>query len=423
MNLKAHLRSLCVQALVVVAPFVSAWAGPGAGGGGGAVLCLNPDQTVKSARLIDLVETEFYEKNKLSKELESLSWQDQLSAVVNRLAFIDPNLEFDLRLALHNADYVPFGETAGTDLVFPSPQDLSRGRLPPIHLGCQIVGAALYVDGSYGGDGYTVSELVWKHLPNMDKAALILHEVLYRIYRHRAPSQVALDSAATRAFVGALFSDRLDGQKISSEARALMARDSFYQAKRISIWSEPYGKIYELALPFLDHPSTQSRPLYLDKDACKEGTRVEVTRSFYKSDSKQTQCSLRLKNDEGGVRTIRPLSLSIIKGANEYLDKVLTKFEFHDSLVHHKGRADPAGPYYEDMTLICDKDYSSEIKIFCGKYEAEVDHVGSPYSIRLYVKELFNGVAEDFVLGTDLRTWVNRSEIRPEAEKNLSSRP
>ncbi|MGZ3700974.1 MAG: hypothetical protein ACXWSD_04285, partial [Bdellovibrionota bacterium] len=65
-------------------------AGPGVGGGGGVVLCLNPDQSVKSVELVDLVESKFYDHTSPSPQLAALPWEEQVKATMNRIAFVDP---------------------------------------------------------------------------------------------------------------------------------------------------------------------------------------------------------------------------------------------------------------------------------------------------------------------------------------------
>jgi hypothetical protein len=67
----AAIFFLTVQTLGTLA--YGAAEGPGVGGGGGAVLCLNPDQTIRSVLLVDLEESAFYDKTKPSKYLETLS--------------------------------------------------------------------------------------------------------------------------------------------------------------------------------------------------------------------------------------------------------------------------------------------------------------------------------------------------------------
>ena len=134
--------------LLAVHLFVSplSHAGPriGSGGGGGAIVC--PNGGGIKAELVDLVESAFYDKTVADQALAQLPWREQVKQAVNRLAFADPEfsalLAKRVRYVLDNLE-ASLRETQGTELIFPAPQDLSHGRLPPMRFGCQLVGAAM----------------------------------------------------------------------------------------------------------------------------------------------------------------------------------------------------------------------------------------------------------------------------------------
>lgn len=244
--------------------------GPGVGGGGGAILCPLAGGGV-DARLVDLVESAFYDKTVPDAVLATLPWAEQVKAAVNRVAFADPEfhalLSKRVRYVLDNLE-ASLKETSGTDLIFPAPQDLSHGRLPPMRFGCQLVGAAVFNDSNVDIAKLTISDFVWKHFSEQHKAGLILHEAIYLTHRdmlRNLERDEAPDSSATRAMVGYLLSNELDFSA-TEKAREQFRASSFYRSPELA------GRAQRFLKPLMPyHLRDKARTLFLERKECSAG--------------------------------------------------------------------------------------------------------------------------------------------------------
>ncbi|MGZ3684407.1 MAG: hypothetical protein ACXVCI_11180, partial [Bdellovibrionota bacterium] len=262
-------------------------AGPGVGGGGGVVLCLNPDQSVKSVELVDLVESKFYDHTSPSPQLAALPWEEQVKATMNRIAFVDPEF-YSMLVDRVNFVYTHLDgslkDTSGTELIFPAPQDLSHGRVPPINLGCQVAGAAVFND-SATDNNLTISSFLWNHLSEMNKAALVLHEAIYYTHRNiyaNLGRDTTPDSSATRALVGFLFSEELEQNSPTASERARFAAAgpfrSYDLGSAVSVPGVFRSRVREFAGPLLPYNlKGAERPLFLDTLACNGGFDLVIT--------------------------------------------------------------------------------------------------------------------------------------------------
>jgi hypothetical protein len=275
-RLSLVLASLTVYLLGSLTVFAREVEGPGSGGGGGAIVCEDSEKNLK-AELVDLVESTFYEKTVLSPKLAELPWRAQVDEATRRIAFVDPQfhqmLLDRLQLVLGIWDQA-LKETEGTNLIFPAPQDLSRGRLPPMPLGCQLVGAAVFNDSPTARTKLIVSSLVWNALPEMHKAGLVLHEAVYRthrdIYRNLERGSV-LDSSSTRALVGFMLSQELEDHSLTEPEQARFSRSETFRGLAIDgpvdPKKDPFGtKVRALVSPLLPYViKGLDRPLFIEQ--------------------------------------------------------------------------------------------------------------------------------------------------------------
>lgn len=257
--------------------------GPGTGGGGGVVVCLSPKQEVRSVELVDIVESRFYDKTAPSPGLTRLPWEAQVKEAVNRIAFVDPQLHAMLweRVQTVKREFESsMNETRDTDLTFPAPQDLSHGRVPPLRLGCQVAGLAVFNDASPAGERLKISHFLWKRLSATHKAALLLHESIYLmhrdIYRNLTIPEMP-DSSATRALVGFLFSSELEKNSKTKEERERFLRPGAYRGYELPLGevdprSSFRDKLQYLLKPLLPYfVKKVERPLFLDGSTCRGG--------------------------------------------------------------------------------------------------------------------------------------------------------
>ena len=241
------------------------------GGGGSAILCLKPNGQPKPSQLTDLVEATFYDHWNLAIPLQKLPWQRQVEIVITRIGLLDP--EFNSRLRQETRAIVAalpeaLNETKGTRLVFPVPSDLGSGRVPPVEFGCSLVGVAAYYDSDIDlKPKLSMSSFVWNSLPEMHKAALIVHEAVYRI--ERTPGRNApRTSENVRRIVGLAFSSEFYyfAPELIQNAREKFQKDEVYYGHGLP-WHMGDGpipddadlqrKISDAIEPFLSVPERQ----------------------------------------------------------------------------------------------------------------------------------------------------------------------
>jgi|GEM_PF-5513299 len=286
--------------------------GPGTGGGGGGVVCLKADGSVKSAELVDLVESVFYDKTILSKKLAKLSWESQVKAAVDRIAFADPQFHSMLAARVQTVKRElesSMDDTRGTDLVFPAPQDLSHGRVPPLRLGCQVAGIAVYNDAAQAGSRLKVSHHLWKKLTNMHRAALVLHESVYLTHRdiyRNLSRDTAPDSSSTRALVGFLLSKELEDNSLTKAERERFAKSTAYRGYQLPPGDlDPKAgfreRVQTLLKPLAPYfLKDMDRPLFLSGRHCEGGGyTVKVTDNDYASDKILNRCELIVRSFQG----------------------------------------------------------------------------------------------------------------------------
>lgn len=214
--------------LVQSTSYALTFGGVGDGGGQG-VVCRNDDGSVKSARVLDLVEAEDYFLLQLKDQpkdrpyldiareyaavldqampstgptgrLESRTGNDPVVVKYDINPFIleskrqgDSFLADDVVIIDKNKMLIP-----GDDLKI-SPIGDSLPRVIPAGRECSLEQIAKYSDGTR--QIHFVSG-VWNHLDNLNKAALLVHEALYRNLRTNGETT----SDRTRKAVGYLFS-------------------------------------------------------------------------------------------------------------------------------------------------------------------------------------------------------------------------
>ena len=296
--------------------------GPGTGGGGGVVVCLSRNHTVRSVALVDLVESKFYDKTIFSSKLAHLPWEEQVKAAVNRIAFADPQFHAMLwervqtvrREFAHSMD-----ETRQTDVIFPAPQDLSHGRVPPLRLGCQLAGVAVFSDGSQAGSRLKISHFLWKRLAPMHQAALILHESVYLthrdIYRNlgRADSP---DSSVTRALIGFLFSQELEKNSTTKQERERFVNSFSYRSYYLPLEEvDPRlsfrNRVQSLLKPLVPYfQKGVERPLFLDAKSCRDGNYIlKIAEEDSSAGNPKESCEMSTIAYKGiGVSVVSPLS-------------------------------------------------------------------------------------------------------------------
>lgn len=171
---------------------LAAHAGNENGGGGGAVVCRNPDHSIMSVETLDIYE---------AKNMYGLYVPEQAGSVKEIVA----NIKVKLRdsLAQPEIHLYPLIERVQSIMRFTQ----NGAKLEPVDdaaaivlpKDCKIEQLANYVDDNL----LVVQHELWERLSNTQKAALILHEAIYRLERYEG----ATTSRRTRRIVASLFSN------------------------------------------------------------------------------------------------------------------------------------------------------------------------------------------------------------------------
>ena len=205
-----------------------AFAGGNGSGGGQGIVCRNDDGTVASAELLDLAEAQGYYLLKLSPQPASRPYIDiareYASILDNAIPSSDPisngtktdgsqvsvSQEIDPSIILshmNHDDYVlsSVNEIDKDKMLIPGnnykipPVSDSHPRILPSGKRCDLEQIAVYTDGN---NQVHFVGAIWKKLNNINKAALLVHEALYRNLRMMGDKF----SDQTRKAVGYLFS-------------------------------------------------------------------------------------------------------------------------------------------------------------------------------------------------------------------------
>ncbi len=207
---------------------MAAQAGPGLSGGGQGVVCRNLSGRVTSARLLDLAEAEQFFLLKLPTSSSQKSYIEiaklfaaQLDQAVPTIeptselktlengVVVDRSIDVNIGLIMDRRDRkTPYTDRVlqidrekmlmpGNDFRIAAVGD-STPRIQPANQSCQLEQIAVYTDGNQ--QVHIVSS-VWNQLDNVNKAALLIHEALYRTLREMGDS----NSDRTRKAVAYLF--------------------------------------------------------------------------------------------------------------------------------------------------------------------------------------------------------------------------
>lgn len=170
------LRVSCLLALLVLSvggPAQARMGGDEKGNGGSVIYCPH-NQPWERYEVLDLYEARAVQTFRL-KLIEGYSYQEVLGKMIDRLAGVNPT-----RAKLYQSYAKTFEQEARmiADAEFTDVPDRGWGALPK---GCQLVqGAVQYKRPSIAGYRYFINKDVWDSMDNTQRAALALHEIIYR---------------------------------------------------------------------------------------------------------------------------------------------------------------------------------------------------------------------------------------------------
>jgi hypothetical protein len=176
--------------LTLALTFVSQTFAGNEGGGGGAVVCRYGNE-ITSVEMLDLFEAPIIHGFKISKN-NDIPFREQLKAHLKAVYFPDAYMYLFTEVAseiLSKMQFLPDG------IILETPDDVGE-RIPRIMKeGCKLEGLGFYTEERK----LLVSKVLFDHLSETDKAAFILHEVFYFLYR---TNRAGKDSYLARKAVG-----------------------------------------------------------------------------------------------------------------------------------------------------------------------------------------------------------------------------
>lgn len=195
-----------ILSTVLILTGLQAWAsGEGVfdrGNGGDVVVCTNHkgETTYELLDLYELKQTGFA----LWSEAEAPSSAALLEKILNRMALRHPGFVKALRVEL---------ELFNRDVTF------VRGVLPNVEdeggysleEGCELKQLAIqWAEASSFGRRYDISMALWEKLDAKNQAALVLHELMYRLLVQKSKWPESKTSVGFRAFVALFFSQEYE---------------------------------------------------------------------------------------------------------------------------------------------------------------------------------------------------------------------
>ena len=190
--------SLCIM-LAVSGSFAKGAESGEKGNGGGAIVCRDVNGQIQSAELLDLWEGRVIDKIEplFSTSASSVSVESYIDIALKKIARLagpDYAAKITASLAIVKADQK---DVASDGVAIMPPRDAENVF---IKKGCALEGVAAFIDRK---ETLYLDEEIFNHFSPADKAALYVHEALYRVLRKEAG---ATDSLRTRKLTAYLFS-------------------------------------------------------------------------------------------------------------------------------------------------------------------------------------------------------------------------
>lgn len=179
------------------------WSGPRVtGNGGDGVVCRDPRGAIKSVRLLDYYEAQV-ERN-ISPRLGQQTTAQNTAVMLDRLQRQDAIL-FKAVMSYYSKFENEMQMIANANF-----EDIRDSEHLTFPFGCKVEQMAVQRPPIMSSDKYYfINQNLWNHLPAPDRAGLLLHEVLYRIYLDHFGVLQEVNSRVVRLFIALLAADRL----------------------------------------------------------------------------------------------------------------------------------------------------------------------------------------------------------------------
>ena len=170
------------------------------GNGGMGVKCVQKGET--NIRVLDVYEFEVFRQKEWDfADQRNTSIFDQAKEYLERLTEIDPNRT---KILTANLEELKNRYSVVSNLTLESTAD---SGFVPLQDGCELIQIAVFVKESWPGDPVLfISQEYWDQLDQNNKAALFVHEVLFK----HLTDQGVENSRSTRYWVGQLLSNEIE---------------------------------------------------------------------------------------------------------------------------------------------------------------------------------------------------------------------
>lgn len=216
--------------------------GGGDTGGGSVVLCVDPQNKIKSIEVYDLYEAK--RRYGFTSNFEKAgSTEDALNLALKRLYAADPVTASQIatQIDLFSAD-----STILDDAAPPYAKDLDAIVIPDESLGCKIISTILQRTPTFPEEKqFFINGKIWKAMVPEQRAAIILHEVLLQRVRAKYSNDIVTSTGAryVNARVWANNLKELSIDEYNQQISRLIYGESTFVAKGLIINHE--GKVFE----------------------------------------------------------------------------------------------------------------------------------------------------------------------------------
>jgi hypothetical protein len=217
-------------------------AGNGSSGGGGAAVCRDQDGRIISSQLLDLFEAPYIHGYQI--EVSNVNFKDQIQKKlqkIQRIPFYFHLINEAVEDIGKRFNFLPIGISLN------APQDSGENDAVLVPDGCRLEGV-----GFYNTDGVLrVAKNTFDHFNETNKAAFILHEALYHLYRSFHPYILPMTSFEARKMNAMLFSNN-----VTDEEAINFFRDSINQ---LPFNESGDGQIKQAIIPYSAGPVNKFR--------------------------------------------------------------------------------------------------------------------------------------------------------------------
>lgn len=227
--------------------------------GGNSIVCRNSQGIIQKSWFLDRYESEEVFHLKYTLENDPGNYSQHLHTVLERLNRFDPSRktyyakllnDFEIHhLCLNNVELTPVPDSYH----FVVPKN------------CEVIQTAVQTINPHTGERiYVIRKDIWNILSELDRATLILHEILYSElleYGHQ-------NSIAARAFTSELFSNQLEQKNLKEYLRFLKDNEIAYLYSGLplelgTLWTyHPLGEIHSAFVKYHLLSSSEAPKFY-----------------------------------------------------------------------------------------------------------------------------------------------------------------